>query len=446
LGFVDNARPPVILMILQNVRRASPGRHAWGALLPLAIRLALPAEATAQTTLPTPRITVTAEAGAAASTRWFRPASTSGGLSSTVFTVGTVGRDGTPDAGPTFGAGAEFWLGEAAALRLHAAYAKQRLSASLPFGVVGGKAHVGGEARVRADMLIYDVSAVVRPFSPFAPAALRGLQLSAGAGASTTWFSGNLPLPTVGFVPVPPGCRAELVTSGICVPRSATTRPQATLGLGVDAIPLTRNLRLFAGLEVHLQRPPVLTVESAWASGNLLVPQGTSAAVREPRTQAAAAAQGASVSGLAATGRLVLGLRAGRRTRGHRPDSLSVPPPPPPLIAPGGDLPAGSPTTGGYVEVRTAVPGAAVYLVPFNRWRRAAMLCRLRPVHGTNSYYQGSTASAVPVAALIRRPVTHFLVVVQGGRFYEERIQVVNNAVERRQLNMAVDGAPTGCR
>lgn len=412
-------------MMLQIVRRASPGRHAWGALLPLAVRLALPAEATAQTTFPAPRVTVTAEAGAAASTRWFR----------------APHADGTPDAGPTFGAGAEFGLGKAAALRLHAAYAKQRLSASLPSSTGFS------ERRVSAGMLVYDVSAVVRPFSAAAPAALRGLHLSAGAGASTTWFSGNLPLhPDSPLVRL--GCRIELGFTGICVPRSATTRPQVTLGLGADAIPLTRNLSLFAGMEVHLQRPPVLTVASASARGNVLVPRGTASAAREPRTQATVAPQVASVSGLAATGRLVLGLRAvaTRRPRGQFPDSLSVAPPPPPApIAPGGDVPAGSPTTGGYVEVRTAVPGAAVYLVPFNRWRRAAMLCRLRPVHGPNTYYQGSTASAVPVSALIRRPVTHFLVVVQGGRYYEERIQVVNNAVERRQLNMAVDGVPTGC-
>jgi hypothetical protein len=98
------------------------------------------------------------------------------------------------------------------------------------------------------------------------------------------------------------------------------------------------------------------------------------------------------------------------------------------------------------VEVKTAAPGAEVYLVPFGQWRRAAMLCRLRPVHGARSFYQGSTASSVAVNALIRRPITHYLVVVQGRRYYEERIQVANNGVERRQLNMAVDGVPTGCR
>ncbi|HYH81463.1 MAG TPA: hypothetical protein VEX86_16790 [Longimicrobium sp.] len=351
------------------------------------------------------------DAGVAASTRWFR---------------GPAG-EGTPGAGPTVGAGADLWLVPTAGVRLHLSYAAQPLESTA--------------GTVRLHSVFYDVSAVVRPFSRAQPRLLRGAYLFAGAGAVTTTTSGGaMPADSVRCRPEFFGSPGLGFASDVCVRRGATMRAQATVGGGSGRVALSERVGLFAGVELHLYRPPV-DPRSTDATPDASAIVGSRGAA--PEGAAVSLTGGAwAPSGLAATGRLTLGLRAAT----GRPPSPSIPPPPPPSPDRPVTPPASAPTTGGYVEVRTIAPGAEVYLIPFGQWRRASMLCRLRPLHGARSFYQGSTASQVSVNALIRRPITHYLVVVQGRRYYEERIQVANNGVERRQLNMAVDGVPTGCR
>jgi hypothetical protein len=418
--------------------RVAARPHARAAVILLTARLLVPVDGVAQTLppFPEPRIEVTVDAGVVASTRWFRDEA----------------GNGTPSAGPTFGAGIELPVTPDAALRLRASYAAQRLEYPVVPGPSTGSNTVLHTVRVRG--LAYELSLVARPFGAMAPDALRHLWLSAGAGAATTWFGSDLPLP-------PPtdttlwGCLTEFSTSGVCIPRHAATRAQATAGIGVDLVPLGRGASLFASFDVHVQRPPVRRVAPVAAmpdddSGNRIPPVRFGASPAPVGAAPGTAQAVAHISRASATGRATAGVRIAL----HRAAPPVTLPPAPPAVLPPAPRPASdsaafarpAPTTGGYVEVRTAAPGAAVYLVPFSRWRRATMLCQLRPVHGTRSYYQGTTASSVAVNALIRRPVTHFLVVVQGGRYYEERIQVVNNGVERRALNMAVDGVPTGCR
>jgi hypothetical protein len=346
---------------------------------------------------------VTAEIGSALSTRWLR---------------GTDG-DGSPDAGATVGAGAELRLVPVASIRLHVAYAAQRLDATT-VSSLGSTVQ-----RVPAHQWLYDLSVVARPFAASGPAPLRGAWVSAGAGAVTTSFPGD----TSSFDTAGP-CRADLITSGICFSRQTVQRFQVTGAIGADLVPLGRTIGLYGNVEAHVFRPPV-------DAGFYFAPPPELPASRGSSSRAALAAtvtrQGSTVSGTAATARLTLGLRL---TPGHHSAAAAPPPSPPPS----------SPTVGGTVVVSTREPGADVYLVPFNRWKAGAVLCRLRPVTAPGSYYRGSTASAAPVNALISRPVTHYLVVIQGGRYYLAPVQVADNSVDRRQLDMARDGRPTGCR
>lgn len=389
------------------VRRTGAAMAVLGLLVPAAA--ATDCTAQAAPAVRWPAWSVSVDAGVAGSTRWFR----------------APGADGTPGVGPTFGAGAEVALSPVAGVRVHGAFARQHVRSVAVSSLGIAAQHVG------ADLLFYDVSVVARPFAAAGSDAARGAWVSAGGGAVSAWFTGDTATLT-------DECTPEFTLSGVCVSGRTTTHPQAIAAIGFDAVPLTPRVTLFASLGVHVYQPPVEAVEPPFLPTDNRTPaRPPVAAVRRQFTGVPGVM---SVAGTAAMGKLTLGVRVASR----RAVSGRAPPPPP--SAADGRLPTVAPTTGGYVEVKTAAPGAAVYLVPFNRWRRATMLCRLRPVHGANTYYQGTTASQVAVNALIRRPVTHFLVVVQGGRYYEERIQVVNNGVERRQLNLAVDGAPTGCR
>ncbi|HET7461236.1 MAG TPA: hypothetical protein VFJ82_08300 [Longimicrobium sp.] len=373
----------------------------------------------------------------AASTRWFsQPTPFSGGLGV------TVSPDGTPDPAPTYGAGAELRVVPAAALRLHVAYAAQGLRVVtfldpvIGFPTLGPAIGIPVEQRISAHQWLYDVSTVIRPFAASAAAPLRGAWISAGAGAITTSFPGGPSLADA-------RCRADLIGSGICLPQDAITRFQVTGGLGVDLVPLGPGVSLFASATVNVYKPPVRPGSSSDLFLNCAtrVTKSTVLPIPCARWQRSAAAttdvvgkQAPAVSRSASTGRATAGVRV---TPGRAP-TFTPPPPPPPLLGP--------PTTGGSVVVSTAHPGADVYLVPYNRWSGVATVCTLRPVYGAGSFYQGSTASAVPVNAVISRPVMHYLVVLQGGRYYWDRVQVANNAVDRRTLDMARDGRPTGCR
>jgi hypothetical protein len=117
--------------------------------------------------------------------------------------------------------------------------------------------------------------------------------------------------------------------------------------------------------------------------------------------------------------------------------------PPPPAAPTGGGA---SPTTGGYVEVRTATPGAEVYLVPRTVVEdNPAILCRLRPVYGGASYFRGRTTAAAGVRAYAS-PRTWVVVVRQGGREFQDRVQIAAGRVRTFTLDLRTDGIPYRCR
>ena len=110
----------------------------------------------------------------------------------------------------------------------------------------------------------------------------------------------------------------------------------------------------------------------------------------------------------------------------------------------GAEPPTPSPTTGGYVEVTTASPGADVYLIPYAVWRnrrtpRESLLC------GRTAYFIGTTDGAT-ITGVIPRAETRFLVVVQGGRYAERMIKVADGRTVRHAVTVAANAPLLRCR
>jgi hypothetical protein len=238
-----------------------------------------------------------------------------GSLTSSWFESRTVTLNGTdtpadnddgegyaPGYAPAFGALANVWLAPALGLRLHGAYAPMRLpDTESPF------TDAGERGSYVMNTYLYDLDLALRPFLG---------RMDAGRWLSSVYFfvgGGGLTVDLAGEDQ--PLCEGTLAAQGACLsfqPKQATVG-QGTAGAGIDLVPLGRNLALFGEAAVHVYDSPV-HVDDAWL-GPIRAPAGSRVRIAD--------------DAVAATGRLVIGLKMMFGSEYYGP--IASPPPPPSL-------------------------------------------------------------------------------------------------------------------
>jgi hypothetical protein len=327
------------------------------------------------------------------------------------------GEPGTVESGTALSAEVRYWPVPWLGLRLQAG----RFDAKIRTAPVSGATVTPGSPQ-EVDAAVYDASLVVRPLAVAGvPGPLSTVYAFAGSGSVELDLAGGPDSLVI--------CHEE-TGCGVEVARGGTVR-QSTAGAGADLLEVA-GFTLFAEASLHRYRPPFERRHGLPLQVN--VRAGIGGAV-PPRRIVGSLADPATVDAVV-TRRFAAGVR---RAFGARPRVTTPPPPPPP-----------SPTTGGIVTVRTAEPGAEVYLVPRSVLEdEPGLRCRLRPVLAPGSYFAGRTTGAQPLR-VPAGPRAWVLVVrqqvVSGGRrvwhVHEQRVQLAGGSTLPVQLDMRRDGSP----
>jgi hypothetical protein len=283
-------------------------------------------------------------------------------------------------------------------------------------------------------MALYDAGVVLRPFLPSsAPPSIASTYLYLGAGGLTVSRGTE-----VTCIEGPGG------PSSVCFANDAgsATVGQGVVALGIELLPLSDRLTLFAEAALHAYDSPAHITTPSFTTASSRDQYDATAgpsdrALRAYNTPAHTAAAGPS-DRYAATGSLTLGAKL----------LVGDLPPPPPAIPP--PVPPSPPTasmprSGGSVEVTTTAPGADVYLVlqPIGGLSNSA-LCALRPILAPGRPYLGRTTSGNPVRGR-GNATSYVLVVRQYGRVYQRLVRPSNNSNTVVRLNMMQAGTPLSC-
>jgi hypothetical protein len=327
------------------------------------------------------------------------------------------GRDRGPGIGPAVGVEARYWINPMVGVRLGAAYFSGPMDYERTVLESGVVSTVEGTVRVHG--LSYDAGVVFRPFaawldrpivsSAYAFAGVGGLTVLVGGDTAATFPGGD------------PDCVAGYQDDGLCLAERKTVL-QATAGVGADLVRLSGDLSLYAEASVSLYEPPVRQRALPPA-----LPDGAPAPVlRQVVPPPVAGPSGGS--GIAATGRLVLGVK---KSFGNLPPPVTPPPPlPPPPTQYQGP---------GRVHVTSTPQGAEVYVVRA-MIATPALLCGLRSSDPT--YFQGYTHGEPVVVSRDEQP--HIVVVRLGNREFREPFPMIRDTIRTRHYDFA-QAPPRNC-
>ena len=360
-----------------------------------------------------------AHAGAAYTTPWF----------STPMGGGSVG------PGETAGAHATFWFSPRVGARASASYAAG--SVESPNSLFTSR-----NESFRTHMALYDAGVVLRPFFfSGAPPSITSTYLYLGAGGLTASRGTEVT------------CSAPSSGPGECLAKDvgSATVAQGVVALGIELLPLSDRLTLFAEAALHAYDSPAHVTTPSFTTASSRDRYDATAgpsnryALHANDSPAHAATAGSS-DRYAATGTLSLGAKL---LFGEILPPPPVIPPPPPVAFPATDSlsrpTAPMPRSGGSVEVTTTAPGADVYLVlqPIGGLSNSA-ICALRPILAPGRPYLGRTTSGNPVRGR-GNATSYVLVVRQYGRVYQRVVRPSNNSNTVVRLNMMQAGTPLSC-
>lgn len=282
-----------------------------------------------------------------------------------------------------------------------------------------GPAHTGYLSRPPQPLrgITFDASAMVRPLvSSGVPAPLSTVYAFAGAGGVRLRLSGQPDIVVT--------CEDDLD----CMTRVPVggTVLQVTTGVGADLLRVGR-VAIFAEASRHSYRPRFEVPETVDPSYGPRF--GVELGPTAPAEWVVGGPQTPATLERVVTRRFA----AGARVTLGRPARIPPPPSPPPGLV------------GGWLELRTAQPGAEVYLIPRTVLEDdPGLLCRLRADVVRAPWFRGRTVQTGALRTAVD-PMTMVLVVRQNGREHQERVQLVRGQTQQRVLDMRVDGTPYRC-
>lgn len=345
-------------------------------------------------------------------------ASVSAGVAASTPWLEEGGRDRGPGIGPAVGVDARYWISPTLGVRLGATYFSGTMDNERSVEDSGMFRSL--EETVRVHGLAYDAGVVFRPFLwTSGHPAVSSAYLFAGAGGLTVLVRGD----TAALSPEDdPDCVTLYQEDRLCLPERKTV-PQATAGVGADLFRLSGDLSLYAEAAVSLYEPPVRERGFPPALPDRAPGLGPRLTLPPPISGPSGG------SGLAATGRLVLGVR---KSFGNiLPPPVNPPPPfPPPPTQYQGP---------GRVHVTSTPRGAEVYVVRA-MIATPALLCGLTSSDPT--YFQGYTHGEPVVVSRDEQP--HIVVVRLGNREFREPFPMIRDTIRTRHYDFA-QAPPRSC-